>query len=151
MSMLVKREVFVRATRERCFEVFTTKMGTWWPLASHHIGKVDAKDIGMEPREGGRLYEIGVDGSECQWGTVKLWDPPSRFVFYWQLSTEWQFDRAVNTEVHVTFMEEGDGTRVVLEHKNLEAYGEKAEEMKKTFESDGGWKSLLDLFAKAAA
>ena len=49
------------------------------------------------------------------------------------------------------FTEEGGGTRVTLVHSHLDAYGEKAEEMRKTFESDGGWRSLLDLFARAAA
>jgi uncharacterized protein YndB with AHSA1/START domain len=149
-DIFVKKEIFVSATPERCFEVFTTKMGTWWPLASHHIGKVDANGIGVEPRPGGRVFEIGVDGSECDWGRVKTWEPPARFVFAWQLSAAWQYDTTIDTEVEVTFTAQSNGTRVELVHRKLGAYGKQAEEMRKTFDSPGGWTGLLETFGKAA-
>jgi hypothetical protein len=52
----------------------------------------------------------------------------------------------------VRFHAEGDGrTRVELEHRGLETYGERAEEMRGIFDSDGGWRGLLGLFAAATA
>ena len=54
--------------------MFTERFGTWWP-AEHHIGAADLADAIIEPRVGGRYYERGVDGSECDWGRVLAYDP----------------------------------------------------------------------------
>jgi uncharacterized protein YndB with AHSA1/START domain len=150
-DIFVKKELFVNASPQRCFDVFTTKMGTWWPLVTHHIGKADAKDVGMEPRPGGRLYEIGVDGSECDWGEVRAWEPPGRFVFAWQISAGWQFDKTIDTEVEVLFSPQNGGTRVELVHRKLGAYGAQTEEMRAALDSEGGWGGLLEAFGKAVA
>jgi hypothetical protein len=66
----VRRSVLVNAGADHAFKVFTEKFVTWWP-AVHHIGEADLKDVVVEPREGGRWYEIGADGAECEWGAVK--------------------------------------------------------------------------------
>jgi hypothetical protein len=47
--------------------VFTGEFTAWWPH-QHHIGRADVAEIVLEPHEGGRWYERGVDGSECGWG-----------------------------------------------------------------------------------
>ncbi|HTT09482.1 MAG TPA: hypothetical protein VMG60_01220 [Burkholderiaceae bacterium] len=48
-------------------------MRRWWP-ATHSINPTWAPiaEIGMESRPGGRWYERGADGSECDWGRVLL-------------------------------------------------------------------------------
>jgi uncharacterized protein YndB with AHSA1/START domain len=148
----VRQSVLVQAPPERAFEVFTTGMSSWWPLDSHSIGERPMVAAVIEPRTGGRWYERGDDGSECDWGEVLAWEPPHRVVLAWRLSTEWAFDPTIHTEIEVRFEpQDGGSTRVVLEHRGLDAYGEKAAEMRETFGSDGGWAGLLRSFAEAAA
>lgn len=39
----MRKSIVVAATQEHAFRVFTEQMSTWWPLATHHIGEVEAK------------------------------------------------------------------------------------------------------------
>jgi uncharacterized protein YndB with AHSA1/START domain len=149
-SLLVKKSLFVAAAPARAFNVFTEHMGSWWPLASHHIGKVDAVSAVIEPRVGGRWFEKGNDGSECTWGHVLAWEPPGRLVLSWEISAEWAHDPTLHTEVEVRFVPEGNGTRVELEHRLLENFGAKGPQMAGIFDSDGGWTGLLAAFAARA-
>jgi hypothetical protein len=147
----VRKEVVVEASQERAFHVFTARFASWWP-PSHHIGKVDMKDAVMEPRAGGRWYEIGVDGTECDWGKVLAWEPPVRVLLAWQLDARWQHDPSFFTEVEVTFVAEGPRrTRVSLEHRNLERFGDTVAEVRGALAGPGGWTGLMEMFAKAAS
>ncbi len=93
----VKKSLVVKATPEQAFAVFTADIGRWWP-PSHHIGAAPFKTAVLEPRVGGRWYEVGEDGSECQWGHVH---PPRRLVLAWQINSAWAFDPDLVTEVEV--------------------------------------------------
>jgi uncharacterized protein YndB with AHSA1/START domain len=147
----VRRSVRVGASRERAFEVFTAGVGRWWPK-THHIGAAELDTLVIEPRQGGRWYERGVDGSECEVGKVLVWDPPARLVLCWQLSAEWKYDPDLITEVEVRFIADGaNATRVELEHRNLERFGERAEAMRQQIDGPDGWSGLLQLFAQSAA
>ena len=80
-----------------------------------------------------------------------VWDPPTRIVLGWQLSSEWTYDADIWTELEVTFTAEGpDRTRVELEHRGLDAYGDQMEDMRGSLGSDGGWRGLLERFGAAA-
>lgn len=63
-SVLVEKTVVASASQTHAFAVFTEGLGTWWPLESHHIGAQPARTAVIEPRQGGRWFERGVDGSE---------------------------------------------------------------------------------------
>src|SRR6516165_2666997 len=148
----VRKVLNVHAPAAVAWKVFTEQMGSWWPLASHHIGKADAVDAVIEPRVGGRWFERGDDGSTCDWGRVLSWEPPSRLVLSWDISADWQPDPALKTEIEVRFIPEGkDGTRVELEHRHLDRYGARRDEMRRIFDTEGDWGRLLELFARAAA
>jgi uncharacterized protein YndB with AHSA1/START domain len=148
----VQKTIVVGTSVERAFQVFTEEMDSWWPLASKHIGKADAKAIVLEPFVGGSWFERGVDGSECDWGHVRTWDPPWRVELTWEISSDWHEDPSIQTEVEVRFMAEGNSTRVDLEHRLLHYYyGEKAPQMRGIFDSEQGWTGLLEAFASFAA
>jgi uncharacterized protein YndB with AHSA1/START domain len=147
----VTKAITVEAPIERAFAVFTEGFDGWWPRG-HHIGEADLDKAVMEPRAGGRWYERGVDGSECDWGSVLAWEPPRRVVLAWQLDGEWKHDPDFLTEVEVRFTAEGpDRTHVELEHRNLERFGDAMEKVRASIGSDDGWGGLLEAYAKAAA
>ena len=75
----------------QAFTVFTESFTAWWPH-QYHIGQSDVAEVILESREVGHWYERGVDGSECDWGRVLAWEPPSRVLFTWQIGGNWQFD-----------------------------------------------------------
>ena len=149
----VRRSISVKASQERAFRVFTEEIDTWWPR-THHIGKAPMKRQVVEGRAGGRCYSEQVDGPECDWGTVLVWDPPRRFVFAWQIDGQWQFvpevERASEVEVRFT-PEPGGTTRVDLEHRHLARHAAEAEAIRKAVDSSGGWGALLELYAARVA
>lgn len=146
----VRKALLVHAPPAVAWRVFTEKIGTWWPLAVYKIGKVNAVDAVIEPHVGGRWYERGEDGSSCDWGSVLVWEPPARLVLSWDITADWQYDPALKTEVEVRFVAEGQATRVELEHRHLDRFGTRRDEMRRIFETEGDWGRLLALFARVA-
>jgi uncharacterized protein YndB with AHSA1/START domain len=137
---------------ERAFDVFTDSFNTWWP-AEYHIGSANMDAAIIEPREGGRWYERGVDGSECDWGRVLTWQPPHRLVVTWQINGQWQFDPDPEhaSEIEVRFNADGpELTTVELEHRLLDRLVD-GRAIHDTLISGGSWIAMLELFAKAAA
>jgi uncharacterized protein YndB with AHSA1/START domain len=148
----VRKIVDVPAPAAVAWRVFTEKMGTWWPLATYKIGSAKAVDAVIEPRVGGRWYERGDDGSTCDWGRVLSWEPHTRIVLSWEIDGNWQHDPSLKTEVEVRFIAESeDRTRVELEHRHLDRYGARRDEMRGIFDGEGGWGFLLASFARAAS
>jgi uncharacterized protein YndB with AHSA1/START domain len=142
----INRSVVVKADVARSFAAFTDRMGRWWPR-THSIGSTPLADVIVEPRVGGRWYERGAEGAECEWGKVLAWDPPGRLILAWQLDANWKYDPALVLEVEITFTAlEGGMTRVDLEHRNLERYGDKAAAVRDMIGSDNGWMGILKSF-----
>jgi uncharacterized protein YndB with AHSA1/START domain len=147
----VRKTVSVDAPQAVAWRVFTQKMGTWWPLANYKIGNANAVDAVIEPHVGGRWYERGEDGSTCDWGRVLSWEPPSRLVLSWDIDANWQPDPSLKTEIEVRFIPDGENvTRVEFEHRYLDRYGARREEIRRIFDVEGDWGRLLALFAQAA-
>lgn len=145
----VRKSIVVKAGAERAFAVFTGGMGRWWNRA-HHLGASPLKDVVVEPRKDGRWYEVNEDGSICEWGRVLAWDTPRRVLLAWQIDGDWKYDPAFVTELEIRFVPDGDGTRVDLEHRNLDRYGAKAEAVRASLDSDDGWNLELAGYAKIA-
>lgn len=146
----VRRSIFVQSSQKAAFDAFTSRMGRWWnPAFSISPTRTPIKDVVLEPRVGGKWYERGEDGAECQWGKVLIWEPPSKLVLAWQITSEWQFGAEFSTEVEILFTPEGSGTRVDLEHRLLERYGEAQSGIRGKLESPAGWGGLLERFRES--
>jgi uncharacterized protein YndB with AHSA1/START domain len=141
-ALVVRKSLQVAAPVERSWEVFTERIAEWWPLASHSIHKDRAETVVLERREGGRMYEVSVDGEEAYWGTVVAWEPPRRLVVSWKVDPE----RTEPTEWEIRFEPEGEGTRVEFEHRGWERYEDGAE-LSGNYER--GWEFILGLYAEA--
>jgi uncharacterized protein YndB with AHSA1/START domain len=138
----IHKSIHVAASQERAFRVFTAGMARWW-RPEHHIAPTPFVDIVMEPRVGGRWYEKDKDGSECEWGKVLAWDPPRGLILAWQLNADWKYDPDFVTELEMRFTPEAEGTRVELEHRDLERFGDKAEAVRASLDSIDGWNGAL--------
>ena len=148
----VRKSIRVAASQSHAFEVFTSGIGRWWPKKNHSIGPAPMKAMIIEQRLGGRWYELGEDGSTCDWGQVLVWEPPSRLVLSWDISADWQHDPALKTEVEIRFIPESSSvTLVELEHRRLDRYGARRDEMRRIFESEAAWGQPLATFARVAA
>ena len=142
----IRKTLRVRASRQKAFDTFVA-MGGWW-LKSHTLQPTGQRNVVIEPRSGGRWYDVGEDGTEMEWGRVIEWDAPQRLVLAWQLNADWTYDPDFETVVEVRFAPDGDHTRVEFEHRGLEAFGERAAETAQGM--DGGWGELLKGYGKAA-
>jgi len=147
----VRRVLAIDAPPDIAWEVFTREMGSWWPLAMYKIGKTSAVDAVVEPRVGGRWYERDDDGSTCDWGRVLVWEPPIRLVLSWDITADWQYDPELQTEIEALFVRDGGGTRLEFEHRRLDRYGERRDQMREIFDKTGDWGRLLGGFAQKAA
>ncbi len=148
----VRQSTVVRASARHTFDSFITTIGAWWPAQPFSAGKDRVRDITIEQRQGGRVYETWDDGTEVDWGTVLTWQPPERFSMTWA-------GTPATTEVELTFAALGAAlTRVTVEHRGWEALTE--QELAEDCALPGGyasgaysrgWATILACLADAVA
>jgi uncharacterized protein YndB with AHSA1/START domain len=115
----------------------------------HNLLSVPIAETIFEPYVGGRIYDVGADGSRCEWARVLVYEPPSRLVFSWDIGPTWQLesDLAKTSEVEVRFVaESADRTRVELEHRHLERHGTDWRAVAEGVDGDAGWPLYLRRF-----
>ncbi|HKT04851.1 MAG TPA: SRPBCC domain-containing protein, partial [Rugosimonospora sp.] len=111
----VRQATMVRSDIAHTFEVFVRTIGAWWPVSPFSAGQDRVRDVTVEPRLGGRVYETWQDGTEVPWGELLAWEPPHRFAMTWT-------GTPAPTEVELTFTALGPAlTRVAVEHRGWEA------------------------------
>ena len=104
----------------------------------------------FEPYAGGHIYDRAVDGSECRWARILVYEPPARVVFSWDISPQWQVetDPELTSEVEVRFVAAGpDRTRVELEHRHLDRHGPGWQSVSEGVDGDQGWPLYLARYA----
>ena len=149
----VRTQIVVDAPIARAFSVFIEQFDRIKPR-EHNLLEADIAETVFEAREGGRIYDRGVDGSECHWARVLAYEPPNRVVFSWDISPQWQIetDPAKTSEVEVRFVSETpERTRVELEHRNLDRHGDGWEGVREGVHGDQGWPLYLGRFAEQIA
>jgi uncharacterized protein YndB with AHSA1/START domain len=149
----VRHEIVVQASIARAFSVFTDDFGSFKPREHNMLG-VEIAETVFEPRAGGRVFDRGIDGSECHWARVLAYEPPDRVVISWDISPQWQIETDVEktSEVEVRFIAEArDRTRVELEHRNLDRHGDGWEAVRDGVDDAAGWPLYLQRFADLMA
>lgn len=149
----VRVELTVNASIERSFSVFTEECDSWWPR-EYGLGQTERVALTIEPRVGGRWYETGRDGSECDWGIVLAWEPATHLALSWMIAPGFRPEhdpvRASRVEVH--FASDGpDRTIISLTHSDFERHGEGWESMRDGVAGAGGWPGVLRSFAVKAS
>jgi hypothetical protein len=62
----IHREVVVDADPATAFDVFTTRLGRWWPVTGHSVHGAG----GTVAFAGGQIIELSAEGERTVWGTV---------------------------------------------------------------------------------
>jgi uncharacterized protein YndB with AHSA1/START domain len=146
----VRVAITVDAPIKRAFEVFTTRVDTWWPRM-YHLGQAERADLVIEPHIGGRWYERGADGKEAEWGKVLVWEPPHHLVLAWQISvsysTESDPERASRVDIRFA-ADSPTRTTVTLVHSQLERHGAGWQSLREGVANEGGWPGILKTYAQ---
>jgi uncharacterized protein YndB with AHSA1/START domain len=148
----VRVQVTVNTSAEKAFETFTRRCHDWWP-AGYRLGKSVRTGVTIEPIVGGRWYETGDDGSECDWGKVLVWDPPRQITFAWQISPDFtpEINPNKSSRVDVRFTQISPGKTVIeLVHSELERHGDNWMAMHESVSREGGWADILKQFSSLA-
>jgi uncharacterized protein YndB with AHSA1/START domain len=139
----VLRAVHVRRTPEAAFELFTNRIGAWWPLLSHGLFGERSGGVAFT---GDRLVERSLDGEETLWGRVTAWEPGRRLALTWHPG----HDEARATSVEVVFTGDDAGTRVELTHLGWDVLGADALAARRSYCGPDAWGGVLEHFADVA-
>jgi hypothetical protein len=123
------------------FELFTQKIGEWWPPERRHTQDPRSEIFLLAT---GRFYERARDGREVELGCVRSWDIPNRILLDFFIATSPERP----TEVEIAFAARGGGTEVTVMHRpkpSSEAlWSERAPRYGRS------WDVVLDAFSRAA-
>lgn len=133
----IEHAVHVPLAPEDAFDLFTRQLAVWWPLVSHSCsGRRDAV-VRFEPREGGAVTEFEPDGTAHAWGVLTEWAPPRAFAMHWHPGQPAE----AATRLRVSFVADGEGTRVQVHHAGWAARGDGAAAVHGGYQR--GWPQVL--------
>ena len=140
----VKAGVTLSAPVDHVFRVFAERIGDWWPRA-YTFSRDDLARVAIEPRVGGRWYEVDRRGRRLDWGEVRAFEPDRRLVLSWAVSADGgQEPPERASEIEVRFLPLGPKlTRVEVEHRGFARHGAGAELLRGGMASPDGWPYIL--------
>lgn len=144
----IVKTIEVPCSQENAFKVFVNEMGTWWPLDKRSMSMKSgkpAKSLRIEPKQGGKIVEIGHDDTEHLWGTIKSYDPYDSITLNFHMGLP--AENASLVEVRFTALQQ-ERTRVELTQSNWEAFGDMAEMLRGFYGS--GWVVIFEKAFKSA-
>jgi uncharacterized protein YndB with AHSA1/START domain len=144
-NAVVTSRIVVEAPIERAFSVFTEQFGDFKP-PEHNLLESPIAETVFERRVGGHIIDRAIDGSECRWARILVYEPPDRVVFSWDISPQWQVETEPDntSEVEVRFVAETPRrTRVELEHRKIDRHGTGWEAVAEGVKGDAGWPLYL--------
>lgn len=125
------------------FRLFTQEMGAWWPLETHTRANRAAGEravrVVVEPRVGGRVYEVLVDGRELDWGEVEIHDPGAHFAMRWRVGAPHEEGTRVSVRFEALAPQ---SCRVTLTHENWERMGADGAKMRDAYNQ--GWVEVFE-------
>ena len=148
----IRKSVVVNLGLDHAFALFANRFDAIKPR-EHNLLAVPITETVFEPRVGGHIYDVGTDGSRCEWSRVLVFEPPHRVVFSWEIDPTWQLetDPSKTSEVEVRFIAEADNrTRVELEHRLLERHGDGWRSIANGVDGDAGWPLYLHRYLELA-
>ena len=128
----IRREILVDADPATAFEVFTGRIGRWWPVAELSVYGAGA----TVAFAGGQIVEHSADGDSTVWGTVTRWEPPVTLAFTWHPGGKPERP----SHVEVTFTAAAAQTLVTLEHAGWDVFDDPAATRA---EYERGWPMVL--------
>lgn len=140
----LRKTAFVKLPLAAAFELFTDGIAEWWPLETHSVGRANARALRFEHGLGGKIVETIEGGDTAVWGTVDVWEPPTRVRFTWHPGTP----PAEATLVEVTLTETAGGTTVELVHSGWDSRPDAADARNNY---DTGWDLVFGQYATAGS
>ena len=149
-KLIIEHVYTVAIPCQQAFDFFIKQFTKWWPKDYTWSGD-SLEFIGIEPQVGGRCYERGPHGFECQFGRVILWNPPHEIRLIWQINDKGQPDPNPThaSEISVRFVAcDGNTSDVIFQHSAIERHGENAKHYYEALNSDYGWTAILNCYLK---
>ena len=125
----IEKSITVPCDQKTAFNVFVNDMGDWWPKDKFTYSMMKgapAKTIRVEPREGGKITEIGSDDTETPWGHIETYDPHSFVGMRFHIPAPGHEDGGLSL-LELRFTPVDTGTRVDLTQSDFEGIGEMGE------------------------
>jgi uncharacterized protein YndB with AHSA1/START domain len=132
---MIHKTALLHCGVERAFSLFTEHAGEWWPPTRRHTGDAQSTIL---IEQAGRFFERSREGKEVELGRVKVWEPPRKLVLDWYPGTDCDHP----TEVTVTFVPEGEKTRIRIDHGAQPVSEEQYKQRNAAF--DRSWDLVLE-------